>query len=353
MNGITHERPGVYSAYDTSAVTAGGRAARNIGVAAKAAKGTVGEAATFTGYAAGVSLFGEDTAPGMSTLLRLLFANGAAQVTAVRVADKGELEDYQAAFAALERENVQIVICDSAAENVQQALRTAVESASALRRERIAVVGGTEMSVSQLVSRAAALNSERVVLVGPDALDGKGQPLPGVFAAAALAGAVASQNDPAVPLNGAEVKGLCGLTKDYTDNDIDLLVRGGVTPLECAAGKVSPVRGVTTRTTTGEAADTTWRELTTILIVDDVIPAVRNGLRSKFARSKNTPQGRAAIRSQVIVELERKLAAEIIESYDEVTVTASADDPTVCLVEFGFTVAHGLNQVYLTVHITV
>jgi leucyl-tRNA synthetase len=44
---------------------------------------------------------------------------------------------------------------------------------------------------------------------------------------------------------------------------------------------------------------------------------------------------------------------EIIDSYGEVTVTASAEDPTVCLVEFGFAVAHGLNQIYLTVHITV
>ena len=39
--------------------------------------------------------------------------------------------------------------------------------------------------------------------------------------------------------------------------------------------------------------------------------------------------------------------------HGEVTVTASEDDPTVCLVEFSFAVAHGLNQIYLTVHITV
>ena len=52
-------------------------------------------------------------------------------------------------------------------------------------------------------------------------------------------------------------------------------------------------------------------------------------------------------------ELEKKLAAEIIGGYDEVTVTASPDDPTVCLVEFGFAVAHGLNQVRLTVHIEI
>ena len=55
----------------------------------------------------------------------------------------------------------------------------------------------------------------------------------------------------------------------------------------------------------------------------------------------------------MIVELEKKAAAEIIDSYGDVTVSASADDPTVCLVEFGFAVAHGLNQIYLTVHITV
>jgi len=36
-----------------------------------------------------------------------------------------------------------------------------------------------------------------------------------------------------------------------------------------------------------------------------------------------------------------------------VTVTPSAEDPTVCLVEFGFSVTHGLNQVRLTVHIEI
>ena len=49
----------------------------------------------------------------------------------------------------------------------------------------------------------------------------------------------------------------------------------------------------------------------------------------------------------------RKLAAEIIDGYDEVTVRPSEEDPTVCLVEFGFSVAHGLNQIHLTVHITI
>lgn len=352
MNNL-HERPGVYSAYDTSSVLSGGRALRTVGVAARAAKGDAGKAVTVTGYAAAASVFGEDETPGMSTILRLLFENGASAVTAVRVAGEGGLEDYKSAFTALGREDAQVLVCDSGDEAVQQALRTAVEEASAARRERIAVVGCGGAEIAELIARAEALNSERMVLVGPDALDSAGKPLPGVFAAAAVAALAASGGDPAVPLNGGALKGLGGLGRDYSDNDIDLLVRGGVTPLECAAGVVSPVRGITTRTKTGGAADATWRELTTILIVDDVIPAVRSALRSRFSRSKNTARSRAAIRSQVIVELEKKLAAEIISGYDGVTVSASEEDPAVCLVEFGFSVAHGLNQVRLTVHIEI
>ena len=126
-----------------------------------------------------------------------------------------------------------------------------------------------------------------------------------------------------------------------------------MTPLESTAGTVSPVRGITTRTTTGGAADTTWRELTTILVVDDVIPSIRAALGAKFARAKNTAQTRGAVRSQVILELEGKVAAEIISGYGEVTAQALESDPTVCLVTFSFSVAQGLNQIWLSAQITV
>ena len=54
-----------------------------------------------------------------------------------------------------------------------------------------------------------------------------------------------------------------------------------------------------------------------------------------------------------MLELEKRVSREIIDSYEDVTVSAMEDDPTVCLVEFAFTVAHGLNQVWLSAHITV
>ena len=270
---------------------------------------------------------------------------------AVRVAADGSYSD---AFDLLAlEEDVQVVVCDSGDAAVHQQLRSSLEAASAARRERIAVVGGDGEDAEELLEHSEALNSERMVLVGPDVLDSEGNALPAVFAAAAVAGAIAAGADPAVPLNGAALQGLGGVSRRCSDSEIDTLVRGGVTPLEAVGGVVSPVRGITTRTKTGGAADATWRELTTILIVDDVIPTIRASLRSRFSRTKNTAQTRGAIRSQVILELENKKAAEIIDSYGEVTVSVDEADPTVCLVEFSFAVAHGLNQIYLTAHITV
>ena len=44
---------------------------------------------------------------------------------------------------------------------------------------------------------------------------------------------------------------------------------------------------------------------------------------------------------------------EIIDSYSDLTVEADAQDATVCVVEFGFVVTHGLNRIYLTAHLQV
>lgn len=356
MNGTLHERPGVYSSYDASSVISRGSAEKIVGLAACAAKGTAGKTVMIHSYREGIAAFGEDAAdkPGMAAMLRLLFLGGMSTVAAAAAGVGDGEADYAAAFASLAAvEDAAVIVTDSDELTVQQALRSHVEQCAANRRERIAVVGSSGETAEELITRAAALNSERVVLVGGDVLDEKGTELGSCFAAAALAAAIAVNRDPAVPLNGAELPGLTGVQQQYEETEIDALVRGGVTPLESAAGKVSPVRSVTTRTKTAETVDSTWRELSTILIVDEVIPGIRSMLRKRFARTKNTAQTRGAIRSATVVELEQRLAAEIIDGYGDVLVTMAEEDPTTCVVEFSFTVAHGLNRIYLTAHITV
>ncbi len=344
MNAVTkHERPGVYSSYETSSLTAAAAGGGSVAVVAAAERTDAEKSYQWTSYSKAAADVGDCV---LSRMAQLAIRNGAGVVYGIPAG-----EDYAAAFAAAAAiEDVSVVVCDSAELSVQQALKAAVQDCSAARRERIAVVGGKAgETVEQLTQRAAQLNCERVVLVAPGAGDGSG----GAMCAAAAAGAVAGNSDPALPLGGAQLYGLEGLECGYDDGDIDLLVQGGVTPLETLAGSCYVVRGVTTRTKTGGVLDTTWRELTTVLVVDEVIPGIRNALRAKFSRAKNTVQSRGAIRSQTVLELEKRVSREIIDGYEDVTVSALDSDPTVCLVEFAFTVAHGLNQVWLSAHITV
>ncbi len=349
MSITAHERPGVYSFYDASAAVSGAVGRKYVGLAVQMSQ-PAQAVWQISRYEQAVTALNARAAD----LVWLLLRNGAAQVFVYPV-EGTDLAAYQAAFDAMAaREELAVLVCDSTLVQVQQALRDSVCSASAAQRERIAVVaGGAGETVSQLVERAQAINSERVVLTAPGCVDGQGNADSGVQVAAAVAGAIAGQTDPAVPLGGAVLTGLHGLDGRYEDSELDVLIRGGVTVVEELSGTVSVVRGVTTRTTTDGAADTTWRDLNSILVVDDVIPAIRNALKSRFRRAKNTAQTRGAIRSQVVLELENKLAREIITGYDGVSVQQDSEEPTRCLVDFAFTVTHGINQIWLSAHITI
>ena len=350
MSITTHQRPGVYSAYDASALVYGRGRGGLVGLAAVNTAVEAGTLTTVTSYEKAVSVFGIEG--DMAILAGLALRNGASGVVCAAVADA---DGYEDAFALLcSREDIPVMICDSTSLTVQQKLRDSVVAASASRRERIAVVGTTKgEKVDTMVTRAVGLNNERVVLVAPGAVDGEGAAISGNRVAACVAGVLVSEPDPAIPLGGAVLQGLSGLSQHYSDNELDQLILAGVTPVEELGGTVSVVRGVTTRTTTDGSYDATWQDLCTIRVIDAVIPALRASLRSKFRRAKNTPRGRGAIRTQVVLELENFLAREIITAYDGVTVTADETDPTRALVDFNFTVAHCLNQIWLSAHITV
>lgn len=309
-----HERPGVYSAYTATAAAQRGNRRGVAAVVAVSQKGTAGTLYALGSYRQAAEAFGAED--GLTALVKLLLANGAARVLAVPVADEN---GYEAAFALVqEQEGVNVVICDSEKLAVQQKLRDSVMSASAERRERIAVVAGAAGETAEaLVKRAGELNSERVVLVAPAVSQEAG----GTWVAAAVAGAICGGSDPALPLGGAELQGISALEKRLDESEVDALIRGGVTPVERVGGSCWVIRGVTTRTKTGQASDQTWRDLTTILVVDDVIPGVREALRARFPRAKNTAQTRGAVQSLVVEVLERKLA--VVQGYTAQTTRSS------------------------------
>lgn len=346
----TNERPGVYSSIEVSGSLSGSKSGRVVGVAACAATGEKAVCTRVLSYAEAAGLFGSDCA--LSKLIRILFLNGAYAVEALPVAVNAAptVKDYEAAFDVLMgKEGVGIMLCDSTLSEVHGAMRAAIAGASENSKYRIGIVeaGGT---VSAAAEKARAINYERMTVVypaGDSGFSSIGE------TAAAVAGVIACGTDPALPLNGAELFGTENVLRCFSDAEITSLVTFGVTPVERVGEAVCVVRGITTRSMTGGEEDGTWRELTTVLIIDDVVPAVRSALRAKFPRVKNTAQTRGAIRTQVIIELENKLRQEIIDSYSAVTAEPDGEDPSICVVSFSFAVAHGLNRINLTAHISV
>lgn len=350
MSIVYHERPGVYSDVDASRIYASGIGAKVVGLVglAEAERGLY----TVTDSRSGVEAFGIQSQLGR--MLQLCYQNGAGTVICSPVITDSETGWLDAIELLVSEHKCAYICVGSDQQAVHTALKTAVEDASRQRGECIGLIGMGDVDVSALIARAESLNSERMVLLAPAVyLQGEEAVSGGCMAAAALAGVLSCQTDPALPLNGQVLTGIGGLTKLYSDTEIDALVRGGVTPLEMVSGQCTVLRGITTRTKTGEVQDLTWREVTTTMIIDEVIPAIRTSLRAKFVRSKNTAATRAAIRSQVVIALEDRMAREIIEGYDTITVRPDTADPTVCVVEFGFTVAHGLNRIHLMAHISV
>ncbi len=352
----TSERPGVYTSYEISNVLYSGVRSGVCGIAAEASVEISPEIFAITSYQAAVSKFGAGSH--ITELIGVLIKNGAARIKAVPITISEEspaasLEDYSAAFALLAaEEDVKTIVCDTVNSTVHTALKNSIVTADQKTGGKIGVVesGGT---VESAIAAARNINCERMVMVSPQAVNADGTAALAGTLAAAVAAAIVSESDPALPLNGAELFGLGGVDRNLTDGDMTLLIEGGVTPVESRGGAVFVIRGITTKTATDGSTDYTWRELTTVRIVDDVIPTVRDALKTAFSRTKNTAQTRDAIKTRVIIELEKKIAAEIIEDYGNVTVVPDETDPTVCLVTFEFTVAHGLNQIRLTAYITV
>ncbi len=343
-----HERPGIYSNYEMSTVLVSGSGNQTVALAAEIAGSGL---LTITSVSQAEKLLSSETVA--LNLVRLLLLNGAGTVLVYPAADDSVASYSTAAKMLLAEKKASFLICDCEYEDVQEELKNVILAAAEEGNECIGVVSMASTAVTPMISRAETLNSERMILVTGSAKLSWDEKSGGIYGAAAVAGLLAGEADPAVPVHGVALKGLVSVSQRFTEAEIDSLVQGGVSQLESLGGAVSLIRAVTTRTTTDGVADASWREVTTIRIVDDVIPGVRNALKAKFIRKKNNETTRGAIRSQVVVELENRKNREIINDYGDISVTADEDDPTICVVTFSFVVAKGLSRIYLTAYITV
>lgn len=324
--------PGIYTSYELSGVRYTGKAAGVAGVVWKG-DSTESTASIFTSTAQIAAVYGKDCI--LTEIGGLLLKNGAMKIKAIQTAN-----DYSYGFKLLMAEtDVTVMLCDSTESSVHVDMCDAILDGGEDNKYRIGIVAAAD-SVEALQNGAEKLNTERMVLI------------PSVQCAAAFGGVVLGSADPSIPFNGAV---LDGIDKEfvYTDTEINTLLSGGVTAVRTIGGKCEIVRAVTTKTTTAGVPDSTWRDLNTILVTDYVIPKIKTVLRTMFTRAKNTDRTRGAVRTQVVIELDKMLDSGIIENYGNVTVKKSAEDPSICEVGFEFTVPGGMHQIIIAAGIII
>ena len=334
---IAKERPGVYWDYDASGVLWGSDSLKQVGIAALCEKGEQNRVYSIRRISDGKAVFGEDSI--MAGMIEKALINGASGVKAVKAGTE-ESFDYEAALAALEREDdLGAVCCDSTQGAVLQLLKASAAAASDSGRERVAV--GC-FSGEDPAAFANQLNCERMMLLcqAPE-----GKPAGGGLLAAAA--------DPSAALNGAVLEGITGLSKAFSEEELDILLQNGVAVLEMRAGRAELIRGVSTRTKTDGVSDRTFHDINTVLIIDTVIAGIRASLKGMLAGARNNEKTRSALATQTAVKLEEYRLQGILDSYRSPVVAASGEDLSVCVVTVEFTAARGLNQIVIQASITV
>lgn len=345
---IAKQRPGVYSDYQTSGILYSKKSGKSIAIVAKSSAET-NKIYTIQKLSGAQAIFGDESI--VYSLCKTIFENGAINIFAISVGNSDE--NYVSAFKMLEEtDGINVVICDSTNVTIQQLLMQSIVSASLNKKERIGVIAAAE-SQTELADWASSFNNERILLVAQNSIGADGSSLSGCILAAAVAAIILQYTDPSQSFNGAGLKGISKLNKTLTEDEVDEYINSGIIPFEVVAGRVEVIRAVTSKTTIDNVPDKTFKEVNTILIIDEVNKSIREMLSKNISVAKNNVTTRSAISSQVTVKLQEFLDANIIDAYAVPNVYQSSDDSTVCIVEIDFTVAQGINQIHITANINV
>jgi hypothetical protein len=194
-----------------------------------------------------------------------------------------------------------------------------VASSDAIRRDRIAVVG-SRLKAALEDLRGHNLASDRLIFVAPgikttDAASKEEVILPGAYAAAAVAGLLASFSAH-ISLTNKTVQ-VGGLENRYTAAELTQLVQSRVLALEVRQG-FRIVKSITTST------NTAWHQITTRRIVDYAKFGVRSASNS-YIGLLNNERVRGALRATINSFLTEMVEDEMLISY-ELEVTATRDE---------------------------
>ncbi|MCS7220693.1 MAG: phage tail sheath subtilisin-like domain-containing protein [Anaerolineae bacterium] len=234
--------------------------------------------------------------------------------------------DYQEGIALFESQDVNFVLAAGQGTAIASVLTGHCEVMENHGRERIAIMGsdlGEE--VPEVLGHLSAISDDRLIFVSPGirAVDAAASAqqrtrvevtLPGAYAAAAVAGLLASLPVHHSPTNKA--LSIVGLEREFLRPQLKQLVQGRVLALERKNG-FRVVRGITTDTAA-------FQQITTRRIVDYAKMGIRLGSLPYIGRLNNE-RVRKALRGTLDGFLTTMVLDEMLVSY-ELSVTATRAD---------------------------
>lgn len=244
-------------------------------------------------------------------------ANRYAAISCVGVTVTGEAEpDIAAALDATALGGFTILVPAWFSSTTMTALRTHINTyTDSIEQQSIIGVGAVTTTLSAATTLADSLNSGAISLaLFPGTTSSARQ------VAAGYAAVIASEEDPARPLNTLVITGIRvpPIASRLGRVEQETCLANGVTPLEVGAGDVVQiVRAISTYTKSAAGADdVSLLDLTTMRTLYYVRKACRDRIRLRFPRAKLSTRTPLAVRSELLDVLKKCEELEIIEEVD-------------------------------------
>lgn len=323
------------------------------GIDATATDINANELFSITGTADAVTVFGKSS--NIPAMVRILISNGVDNIMGMVVAagtDGTELAD--ALEASMGDKTIKVVLLDvndaSAISAVKDHL-TVCEANDMFRYSVFAPNDEDTVSQTKLIAFAASVASDRIFVPGPGLFQSSGRAIPQLVSAALSALIMTETSDPALPMNGVTVAGFTGVSRTLLETEMKALALAGVTPFYMEGASPAVYR----LTTSAAATNEVWLEGTTRFIADHVLESNEELLRANYKRTKNVTRILNAIKGDIKINMEKMESLEIIENWDESTLTVVKDpmDAYGALIDYEFDVVTPLYTITINQHMKI
>lgn len=304
-----------------------------------------------TGTADAKAVFGDNAV--VEKIVKVLIQNGADYINGM-ILGSSETAMADALEASMADKSIKVIITEGNDTTTIAALKdhlTLCENNDMFRYGVIAPTEEASATQTTLVAFAKTVDSDRIFI--PSTLPTlNGTVVDPQVAAAGLGALIMTEtDDPALPMNGVAMAGYSGLARTMLESEMKILANNGITPLYLE-GTAPTVYRLVTSCVTDESKHVIWQEGTTRFIADYVLENNENMLRANYKRTKNVARILKAIRGDIKINMEKFEAAEIIENWDESTLTVIKDpsDQYGALVDYEFDVVTPLYTITITQH---